>query len=198
MFSPRTGGAYLGTRPAQEGARGLPSTQRVGPQTADVHPAGSVGLSTQSGVARMGQLLLLRNLHPGVPDRASAHLPPGPSVAAAEIRGRWARIPPVSRQLSGARAWTAEPDSISSPPLVGENMTLVREPDAGNPPVRFDEREVETEHGRRLLRHKRGNPETEVNRSLHHRATSRLYPFPLPVTFSLPFPFPATLPSQPP
>jgi len=26
-------------------------------------------------------------------------------------------------------------------------MTLVREPDAGNPPVRFDEREVETEHG---------------------------------------------------
>jgi hypothetical protein len=33
------------------------------------------------------------------------------------------------------------------------------EPVAGNPPVRFDEREVETEHGRRLLRHKRGNPE---------------------------------------
>ena len=40
-------------------------------------------------------------------------------------------------------------------------MTLVREPDAGNPPVRFDEREVETEHGMRLLRHSRGNPETE-------------------------------------
>ncbi len=52
MFSPRTGGAYLGARPAQEGARGLPSTERVGPQTADVHPAGSVGLSSQSGVAR--------------------------------------------------------------------------------------------------------------------------------------------------
>jgi hypothetical protein len=59
---------------------------------------------------------------------------------------------------------------------VGEVMNLVREPDAGNPPVRFDEREVETEHGRRLLRHKRGNPETEVIRSLPHRATSRLYP----------------------
>ena len=40
-------------------------------------------------------------------------------------------------------------------------MNLVREPDAGNPPVRFDEREVETEHGMRLLRHSRGNPETE-------------------------------------
>ena len=40
-------------------------------------------------------------------------------------------------------------------------MNLVREPDAGNPPVRFDEREVETEHGMRLLRHRRGNPDTE-------------------------------------
>jgi hypothetical protein len=31
--------------------------------------------------------------------------------------------------------------------LVGEITILVRAPDAGNPPVRFDEREVETEHG---------------------------------------------------
>jgi len=54
-------------------------------------------------------------------------------------------------------------------------MNFVREPDAGNPPVRFDEREVKTEHGRRLLRHTRGNPETEVIRSLNHRVTSRLY-----------------------
>ena len=54
-------------------------------------------------------------------------------------------------------------------------MNLVREPDAGNPPVRFDEREVKTEHGRRLLRHNRGNPETDVSRSLNHRVTSRLY-----------------------
>jgi hypothetical protein len=30
-------------------------------------------------------------------------------------------------------------------------MTLAREPDAGNPPVRFDEREMETEHGVRDL-----------------------------------------------
>ena len=60
---------------------------------------------------------------------------------------------------------------------MGLTVKPVGEPDAGNPPVRFDEREVETEHGRRLLRHNRGNPETEVNRSLNHRATSRLYPF---------------------
>jgi len=54
----------------------------------------------------------------------------------------------------------------------------VGEPDAGNPHVRFDEREVETEHGRRILRHRGGNPDPEVSRSLTHRATSRLYPPP--------------------
>ena len=37
-------------------------------------------------------------------------------------------------------------------------------------------RDVETEHGMRLLRHKRGNPDTDSRRSLNHRATSRLYP----------------------
>ncbi len=36
-------------------------------------------------------------------------------------------------------------------------------------------REVETEHGMRLLRHKRGNPDPELCRNLPHRATSRLY-----------------------
>jgi len=37
---------------------------------------------------------------------------------------------------------------------VGESVSLLREPDAGDPPVRFDERDVETEHGepRNLLK----------------------------------------------
>ena len=51
----------------------------------------------------------------------------------------------------------------------------VGEPGAGNPHAGFDERGVETEHGRRILRHTRGNPDTEVSRSLNHRATPRLY-----------------------
>ena len=103
--------------------------------------------------SRVGQLLLLRNLHPGVCDRAQAHPPPGPSVAAEEIQAYRSRIPPVSRQPPGARARAAEPHSIPTPSLVGDTLTLVREPDAGNPPVRFDEREVETEHGE-LVRHR--------------------------------------------
>ena len=31
--------------------------------------------------------------------------------------------------------------------LHAKSVSLLREPDAGNPHVRFDEREVETEHG---------------------------------------------------
>jgi hypothetical protein len=30
---------------------------------------------------------------------------------------------------------------------VGESVSLLREPDAGDPPVRFDERDVKAEHG---------------------------------------------------
>jgi hypothetical protein len=41
-------------------------------------------------------------------------------------------------------------------------MNLVREPDAGEPPVRFDEREVETEHGMRIMRHRPGKPRNRV------------------------------------
>ena len=33
------------------------------------------------------------------------------------------------------------------PPAANESVNLLREPDAANPHVRFDEREVETEHG---------------------------------------------------
>ena len=175
MYSPRTGGAYLGAQPAQEGARRLPSTQRVGGQAADVHPAGSDGLPGQSGVARVGQLLLLRNLHLGVPPRASARVPSGPSVVTKEVREQGAGMQPISRKLSRTRVWPAEHPETSPSLLVGETMNLVREPDAGNPPVRFDEREVETEHGMWIMRHRRGNPDTELCRSLTHRATSRLY-----------------------
>jgi hypothetical protein len=53
-------------------------------------------------------------------------------------------------------------------------MTLVGEPDAGDPPVRFDEREVETKHGGILWHRQPKGPATRMAH-LHHRATSRLY-----------------------
>jgi hypothetical protein len=50
----------------------------------------------------------------------------------------------------------------------------VGEPDAGNPPVRFDEREVETEQGGILWHRQPKGPATRMA-YLNHRATSRLY-----------------------
>ena len=58
---------------------------------------------------------------------------------------------------------------------VGEIMNLVREPDAGNPPVRFDEREVETEHGMRQVRHRQPKGPATAWLHLNNRATVRLY-----------------------
>jgi len=90
---------------------------------------------------------------------------------------------------------TKEPERPGSDCMVGRRLRRwcdrgpavkpVGEPDAGNPPVRFDEREVETEHGRRLLRHKPGKPRNRICRNLPHRATSRLYPY-LPQRLNLP------------
>ena len=53
-------------------------------------------------------------------------------------------------------------------------MTLVGEPDAGDPPVRFDEREVETEHGGIFWHRQPKGPATRMAH-LNRRATSRLY-----------------------
>ena len=53
-------------------------------------------------------------------------------------------------------------------------MTLVGEPDAGDPPVRFDEREVETEQGGIVWPRQPKGPATRMAH-LNRRATSRLY-----------------------
>ena len=55
-------------------------------------------------------------------------------------------------------------------------MTLVGEPDAGDPPVRFDEREVETEQGG-ILWHRQPKGPATCMAHLNRRATSRLYWF---------------------
>ncbi len=72
------------------------------------------------------------------------------------------------RKMDGAAAggMTRQPNrrrkKIATP--AGDTMNLVREPDAGNLPVWFDEQEVETEHGMRLLRHRRGTPKQNMSK----------------------------------
>jgi hypothetical protein len=52
---------------------------------------------------------------------------------------------------------------------------LVREPDAGNPHVRFDERDVETEPWTGYLGTAKRKGRQQTFRTYSHRATSRLY-----------------------
>ena len=67
-----------------------------------------------------------------------------------KVPGRGNEVFP-DKYLYDALGLVRLPTSDTQPP-VGESMSLVREPDAGNPPVRFDEREVETELGQTGLR----------------------------------------------
>jgi len=57
---------------------------------------------------------------------------------------------------------------------VGVSVALVGEPDAGDLHVRFDEREVETEHGGIFWHRQPKGPVTRMA-PLNNRATSRLY-----------------------
>ena len=69
-------------------------------------------------------------------------------------------------------------DDESSHPALGSEVAdsvtrnsvcLFREPDAGNPPVRFDEREQETESSQTGLRRRR---ESAINRHRETKATA--------------------------
>ena len=52
-----------------------------------------------------------------------------------------------SGHISSWSAGSRPAGSADAQPSVGESVSLLREPDAGNLHVRFDERDVETEHG---------------------------------------------------
>src|SRR5262245_26148681 len=65
--------------------------------------------------------------------------------------------------------------SSQARPSVGKSMRLVRDPDAGELHVRFDERDVETELRRGYSGTARRKGRQQTNRTYCHHATSRLY-----------------------
>ncbi len=90
------------------------------------------------------------------------------------------RKPPVHKQLSmeprrGDRKRPARTNLRD--PVLSQTLTRLGEPDAGNPHVRFDERDVETEPwiGTRHRQASESRRQTATPRSCRHRATSRLY-----------------------
>ena len=163
MYSPRTGGAYLGARPSHKKVLGVCHrlNELVGKLPTFIRPEALVYQVNQ--VLRGWANYFCYGTYTPAFHVVHRH-------ACRRVR-RWLRrkfelegpgSTPIPRQSSRTRVRAAEPRPVSASSLVGETMNLVREPDAGNPPVRFDEREVETEHGMRLMRHRRGNPDNGI------------------------------------
>src|SRR5437867_6016291 len=86
-----------------------------------------------------------------------------------------AGIQTFSGGVSALCVWLGPVATPDREPSVGESVSLFREPDAGNLPVRFDEREQETGPGQTRLR---GCGESRVTcppGDYRHCACSRLY-----------------------
>jgi hypothetical protein len=69
-----------------------------------------------------------------------------------------AGIQTLSGSVSALCVWLGPVTTPDREPSVGESVSLFREPDAGNLPVRFDERQQETEPGQTGLRRAQRKP----------------------------------------
>src|SRR5579864_1105448 len=79
----------------------------------------------------------------GVAERLAVPAKPGNSGGGVQA---------FSGSVSALRVWLGPVTTPDCLPSVGESVSLFREPDAGNLPVRFDEREQETEPSQTGLR----------------------------------------------
>jgi hypothetical protein len=82
----------------------------------------------------------------------------------------------VLESLAGGEVWSAPVEVGPLAPAARESVNLLREPDAANPQVRFDKREVETEQGKAIEAPATERAGQRIRPNLNHRATSRLYP----------------------
>ena len=86
-----------------------------------------------------------------------------------------AGIPTFSGSVSALCVWLGPVTTPDREPSVGERVSLFREPDAGNLPVRFDEREQETEPSQTGLRRRGESPVKYPPGDYSYCACSRLY-----------------------
>jgi hypothetical protein len=146
-YSPRTGAAYIGPKPSPKKVSRL--CQEIGELTSRRW----TWLSVEEQVQRLNTEQLLPAGHALAsvpPDR----LPRANAVAKLALRQDRAAGHRHEGLLEPDALRPAGPDPARRPQATrlpqgkGGVMHRVREPDAGNPPVRFDERGVEPEHGR--------------------------------------------------
>src|SRR5262250_835871 len=125
------------------------------------------GGKAQSDVDRLGQLLLSRRRQQSLQCGRSTCPPEAASVVMRQTPCAATGLQTFSGSLSAIGVRSGAVTTPYREPFVGEGVSLFREPDAGNPPVRFDEREQETESSQTGLR---GHDESPVNN--HREATA--------------------------
>src|SRR6266568_6836748 len=106
----------------------------------------------QSDVDRLGQLLLSGASQQSLQCGRYARPPQAASVVMRQTQRAAAGLPTFSGSVSALCVWLGPVTTPDREPSVGERVSLFREPDAGNLPVRFDEREQETGPGQTGLR----------------------------------------------
>jgi hypothetical protein len=108
--------------------------------------------TAQSDDDRLGQLLLSGASQQGLQCGRYTRLPEAASVVMRQTQGAAAGIQTISGSVSPLRVWLGIVTTPDRERSVGAHVSLFREPDAGNMPVRFDEREQETEPSQTGLR----------------------------------------------
>src|SRR5215467_4185176 len=103
------------------------------------------GGKASSDVDRLGQLLLSRRRQQGLQCGRFTCPPQAASVVMRQTPGVATGVQTFSGSLSALGVRSGAVTTPYREPFVGESVSLFREPDAGNLPVRFDEREEETE-----------------------------------------------------
>ena len=149
----RRGRVYLGTVPSKK------RVQRICRAISDETGRDKVWQDleddrgeAQSDDDRLGQLLLSGASQQSLQCGRYTRPQEAASVVMRQTQRAAAGIQTFSGSVSALCVWLGPVTTPDREPSVGESVSLFREPDAGNLPVRFDEREQETEPSQTGLR----------------------------------------------
>ena len=119
--------------------------------------------TAQPGTDGLGELFPTRLRHGSLAGGATARLSTAPPVVATETwAAGWHQGYPDMRLYEKYGLVDLRRACPTHPSVGVRHEDLVGEPDAGNPHVRFDERGVETEHGRILWHRQPKGPATRM------------------------------------
>ena len=156
LYSPQTGRAYLGTEPSAKkiDSASVPAISELTDRRWHVLDRGEGGRDLNRKLLGWSNYFCLGPVSRAYRAVDSHARHTAPSVAVRQAQGAGVGDDTVPRRATCTTSWACPACRGRTRQLpVGERVsTLVREPDAGNPPVRFDERGVETENNRVFLR----------------------------------------------